>query len=300
MNRTLHRVLTTFAGSCLLATQLTCTPLLDACTETDSTLAFFSQGDCIFTNATYFRGHEWLTFLANEDVPRDDRFSSGDIDAIIEGNRRVDFPKELLVHLNSSIPDYLNALIDHHDRKDNQAIHFLLDERNRTPEAAENAYQLLIDLTDRAVTDFNTRPLRSLTHMVQDSFSHAHSSRESDNADAPWCVRKVKAYIERAPGFDTPDIEFHGTDDDSVGHVSTEDSIYRTGRDCADPQGKSQVKNCLSEEAKRAQEATTAYLVAVRTSVRQAPREPIARRAFVEKEVRAFIASHLHLCEGAN
>jgi hypothetical protein len=78
-------------------------------------------------------------------------------------------------------------------------------------------------------------------------------------------VRSIKAYIERADGFESPDIQYHGADEgQSIGHTTPEDSLYRPGRDCHEPTSAHDVERCLSETARRARFATSEYLAAVR------------------------------------
>ncbi len=292
----------------------TCANPLDLCVPQEATLGFFSKGDCVFTRASFFQGHEWLTYFGNVDLPPESRFSEEEVSAIAEGNRRVDWPKELLVHLNVSVVAYIDAIVTHTDRPENQRLHFLLDDENDSSEAAAAAHALVEELTLEAATNWVNHRERALAvigqanHVVQDSFSHAHALREPGNVEAPWCVARVKAYLRRAPGAETyadgTDVLFHGgaTDeegnrltDDGIGHTTTEDSIYREGRDCHDPSTPDAVEACLTEEARRARLATRDYLAVVREILRAgATGEDL--RDLVRNEVRAYVRAHLAMC----
>lgn len=279
-----------------------CSNPLDLCTPKQSRLGFFSKGDCMLTRASFFQGHEWLTWFANRDLPLDDRFSDAEIQSIAEGNRRVDWPKELLVHMNASVLAYVSALEDHTNRPEHQRLHFLLSRDNDSEQAAQEARDTVAKLTADALVKWTTERERALAmigqanHVIQDAFSAAHAVRDPDHPARPWCVTKVKAYIERAPGFDTPDIEYHGTDSDGVGHTTTEDSIYREGRDCHEPQGASAVEACLSETAERARLATGAYLAVVRQLIRDESGAGPGVDARVRAALQAFFQEHLSLC----
>jgi hypothetical protein len=286
----------------LTACTIRCSSPLELCLPTESRVGFFSQGDCELTNASFFRGHEWLSFFGNRDLPSDDRFTDDEIQQIAEGNRRVDWPKEMLVHLNNSLLAYLNALTEHVDRPENQKLHFLLTDRNTSPEAVAEARAELERLSREAVRNWTTDRPRALAligqgnHLVQDAYSEAHAVHEPAHPDAPWCVRKVKAYIERADGFDTPDIEYHGGDGaDSVGHATSLDSIYRPGRDCHEPTDAVQVEACLSSSAQRARLVTRDYLAAVRR-VLSAPIDRAEQDALVAREIGGFMDQHLRMC----
>lgn len=260
---------------------------------------FLSTGDCVFTRAEAFGGHEWLTDFANQDLRErgEPSFVPEEIRAIIEGNRRVDFPQELLVNLSHSVVAYASALAEYHDLPENQPKHFLLDARNNSRQAAEAAHALMHQLSEDAVDQWEEDRLRSLTlmgqacHTLQDAYSPAHARR--DMGDERHCVLKVKAYLERAPGFLTDDIEFHGgTEDDTVGHITPDDSIFREGRDCRDPDGRAAVSACLSEHARLARDATADYLGMMSRLVRTdaTPDE-------VTDAVEAYIGRHLSLCD---
>lgn len=247
-----------------------CSNPFDLCPPTQERYGFFSSGDCWGTRASLFRGHEWLTFLAHRDLPSELRFSNDEINAMIEGNRRVDFPKELLVHLSSSPLAYKKAVDRYHAAPENQPLHFLLDDRSTSEEAAVLAHQRIRQTIHSALATWTGNRERALAligrscHIVQDSASRAHTVREPDNEAQPWCIRKVKAFLKRAPGHLTPDIEFHGTQSDTIGHTTPQDSIYRAGRDCRDPDADDQVEACLSENARHARLLTREFLPLVR------------------------------------
>ena len=46
-----------------------CADPTDLCAPADGRVGFFSRGDCVFTRASFFAGHEWLTHFANQDAP---------------------------------------------------------------------------------------------------------------------------------------------------------------------------------------------------------------------------------------
>jgi hypothetical protein len=277
----------------------TCGNPLDLCPPIENRVGFFSRGDCMLTRASFFSGHEWLTFLGNADLPENARFSEGEIAAIVEGNRRVDWPKELMVHLNVSALAYFDALLVHTNRAEVQPSHFLLDDRNDTPTAAQNAYHKLQELTKTAVRDWVPARDHALAaigqacHMVQDAYSPAHARRDEAHPIQPWCVVKIKAFAPRAAGFDSPDIEYHGVDEgfDQIGHTTVQDSIYREGRECHDPKSREEVEGCLSETARRAQLATRDYLDTVLKLIRDNA-DPLR----VESGVSQYIDRHLRLC----
>lgn len=253
----------------LLSFSVQCSDPLDLCAPTEANFGFFSKGDCRVTRASFFQGHEWLTWLGNRDLPERERFNDTEVRHIAEGNRRVDWPLELLVHLNNSVVAYLFALTEYIERPEVQRCHFLLSDSNDTPQAFADSVAELERLSIEAVQLWPTERVRALTfigranHLLQDSFSAAHAVREPENAAAPWCVRTIKAYIKRKPGFDGPDILYHGAGEDegaSIGHTTPEDSIYREGRDCHEPSGAAEVEACLSPTAQRARLASRNYL----------------------------------------
>ncbi len=283
---------------------LTCADPLDLCGPKTANLEFFSKGDCMLTRASFFQGHEWLTYFGNRRLSEDERFSSADLQIIAEGNRRVDWPKELLVHMNAGVLQYSSALTEYTDRPEVQRFHFLLDDRNDSAQAAEDARHELERLTLRALESWGTDKRKALTqvgranHLIQDSFSPAHARRDTLDIKQPWCIIKVKAFIERADGFDTSDIEYHGgTSSDTVGHTTTQDSIYRQGRDCLEPSGADQVESCLSEPAKRAILATADYLELVQRMAVAVTLGNASPEVIVGYGLPDYISEHLALCE---
>jgi hypothetical protein len=278
---------------------------LDVCAPTQARLGFFSKGDCLVTRASFFQGHEWLTWLGNRDLPGGERFTDEEARVIAEGNRRVDWPQELLIHLNNGVPAYVFALTAYTERPENQRFHFLLDDRNDTAGAFAQARQELERLTLQAAELWPSERVRALTsigraqHLIQDSFSEAHSVREPEHSESAWCVRTIKAYIERDEAFDTSDILYHGVEDDedgvTIGHVTPQDSLYRPGRDCHEPSEQADVERCLSASAKRARLASRDHLAAVGRIV-QARAEDEALRELVITELAGFTEQHLELC----
>lgn len=285
--------------SCLL----TCADPLDLCTPKKARLDFFSKGDCALTRASFFQGHEWLTYFGNEDLPADDRFARSELQAIAEGNRRVDWPKELLFHMNSGLFAYIEAVEDHAERPEHQKLHFLLTDRNTSAEAAAEARGEVRRLSREAITRWQTDRIRALTqvgqaaHIIQDGYSEAHTVRDAFHTERPWCIMKVKAYIERAPGFATPDIEYHTDDGDgSVGHTTTQDSIYRKGRDCHDPANKAQVEECLSDVAQLGRAATRDYLALMQRISRVVFAGTSTLDEALDQELPTFFDAHMELC----
>lgn len=283
------------AAVTVAATHCALTPSL--CTPEDANIGFFSKGDCVLTNASAFRGHEWLTLLGNGDAAPNDRFAPSDVSAIVEGNRRVDWPKELLVHMAHSVVAYSKAANAFQDRVEAQAVHYLLDDTNETPAAHENGTWVIRDRTRRGVALWNRDRIGALTlfgqacHTLQDSFSRAHAAREPAHPSRPWCVREIKVYMVRAPGKELPPERIHGGQTgDSIGHTTTEDSIYRVGRDCNNPLTADEVDRCLSDEARRARLATRDYLALVNDLVgRDAETE-------VDGRLDGFFDAHVALC----
>lgn len=282
-----------------------CSDVTDLCAPTEARLGFFSKGDCRITRASFFQGHEWLSYFGNRDLPERERFSEQEIKTIIEGNRRVDWPLELLVHLNNGVVAYIFAVTEYTERPEVQRFHFLLDDQNDTAQAFSDSLGELERLTREAVRLWPSNRGRALTligranHLVQDSFSAAHSVREPDNAEHPWCVRTIKAYIKRKPGFDGPDILYHGAGEGeegaTLGHTTPEDSLYREGRDCHEPTTADAVEGCLSENAQRARLGSRNYLSAVHDLVGQSL--PSAQIDDAAKSALApFLKSDLELC----
>jgi hypothetical protein len=298
----MHRRPSRIGLTCLCTTLLGCTEL---CVPTETRLAFFSQGDCVLTKASFFQGHEWITYFGNEDLERTERFTASELLEIADGNRRVDWPKELLVQLNASPLAYVNAITEYTDRPENQKLHFLLTDVNVTHEAVADSVREIERLSVEAAEAWSNERGRALsligraTHIIQDSFSKAHAVRDDDRDD---CIEQVKAYIARDASADNTGIAFHGGREiDSIGHTTTEDSIYRKGRDCHEPQGRSSVEACLNTSAKRARRATRDYLGLVHRAIARGIAGDSARSALelVREEFPSFELEHFRLCEKA-
>lgn len=281
-----------------------CSDPLDLCAPSEANFGFFSKGDCRITRASFFQGHEWLSWFGNRDLPERERFTDEELEVIAEGNRRVDWPLELLVNLNNGVIAYVLELTAYTERPEVQRFHFLLSDSNDTAQAFAEASAELERLSREAVRLWPTERERALTmigranHLLQDSFSPAHAVREPDNAEAPWCVRTIKAYIERKPGFDGPDILYHGAGEEegaTIGHTTPEDSLYRAGRDCHEPRSASEVEACLSEPAQRARLASRNYLSMIHELVRQSE-EPTEIDASVQQALAEFMAVDMELC----
>jgi hypothetical protein len=273
----------------------------DLCRPVDGRVGFFSRGDCVLTRESFFGGHEWITFLANESLPPERRLPEEAIGYVVEGNRRVDYPKEMLIHLNNGLLAYTSALQNYHNQVENQPEHFLLNDKNTAVEAAAAAVAHIKGRTLDGLSRWGASQPAALTrfgqatHTIQDSYSEAHTVRRAldDNPLGPTCLAKVKAYMPRAKGHDDPNIEFHGGDsDDDVGHTTSHDSIYRPGRGCNDPTTVDGVSGCLNAQAQLAREATAAYLGMVFTLALEG-----ADEATAEAAVDAYAAEWLSLCE---
>lgn len=279
-------------------------------------VGFYSAGDCLGTNLTVFRGHEWITFLGNRDpdAPGGQHFTADQIAVVIEGNRHRDYPKELLVYLDTGPVAYLDALFAYHGAADGQPEHFILRPDNTYEEALEESLELLRSLTHEAAGHWPDRAVESLTalgkatHLLQDSYSPAHSVRvpEPPAPDVPWCFCKLKTYVPRAPGYDTPDIEFHDrlderADDRGKVHTTALDSIYfserfisdESGRsyDCLDPKDARTVEQCMKPEAQRAKLSTREYLRIARKMFVTG-----ADTATIDAELDTYFATHYTLC----
>ncbi|HEY3494071.1 MAG TPA: hypothetical protein VGK73_05265 [Polyangiaceae bacterium] len=279
---------------------------LTACTELcvpgEANLAFFSKGDCVLTKASFFQGHEWITYFGNEDLEASQRFPSSELLQIAEGNRRVDWPLELLVRLNASPVAYVQAIAEYTDRPENQKLHFLLSDVNTTREAVADSVAEIRRLSVEGVGRWAHERSRALalfgraTHIIQDSFSKAHSIRDGERED---CIEDVKAYIERAEGADDTGVTFHGGREvDTIGHTTTEDSIYREGRDCHEPAGREEVETCLNGSAQRARLATRDYLGMVHRAVARSVGElEGSAEEILSPDFDAYVTSHFRLCE---
>jgi hypothetical protein len=276
-----------------------CADPFDLCTPQSANFAFFSKGDCVLTRAQFFQGHEWITHFGNKDLEEGARFPAEEIAAISEGNRRVDWPKEMLVHMNNGILAYISAVTEHTDRPENQRLHFLLTDRNDSAEAAADSRDAMTVATLEALEKWNANRARALAllgranHILQDSFSPAHTVRDESR---DFCIVKVKSFIDRADGFDTPDIEYHGTSSDTIGHTTSLDSIYLEGRDCHEPTSEASVESCLSEPAKRARVATTGYFQVTKQLIARTTAGEDVTRTEVETAFADYYGSMLSLC----
>ncbi|RLB55159.1 MAG: hypothetical protein DRJ42_06985 [Deltaproteobacteria bacterium] len=271
-----------------------CTNVYDLCPPLEVRRPFFSRGDCTVSRAEIFAGHEWITLFANDALPEASRFPEGEADIILDGNRRVDWPRELLIQLNVGLHAYVAEILDYTNDPDLQADHFLLSSRDSYEEAAASAHARLRGLTREAVDGWATDRRRALTlvgaglHLIQDSHSEAHSVRDR----AAGCVIRIKAYIARDEGFLTDDIEFHGREDAKIGHTTADDSIFNGTIECRRPEGAEAVRACLRESAEDAVTASTDYLVLVIGLAEAGPWDAAADAA-----VDAYIADHLALCD---
>ena len=284
---------------CLLSVS-DCTPP-EVCVPRESHLGFFSKGDCILTDAEYFQGHEWITFFANEDLKEEVRFSKDELQAIAEGNRRTDWPKEMLVHMNSGPLIYVQRLTKYTNEPENQRMHFLLSDKNTSQEAAADSLEKIRALTRESGETWLKNPERALTlagqatHIIQDSFSTAHTVRDFDDG---WCIQSVKAYLRRADGFATSDIEYHGRPDGGeVGHATVEDSIYLESNACQKPEGRDNIEDCFNETATRARLGTMEYLTLLDEVFKNKADESDTSEEELDIALEGFFKDHFSFCE---
>jgi len=306
------------AAGCLLG--LGCERPEDICAPVNDRIGFFSQGDCIFTRARFFRGHEWLTHFGNAELGASDRFDDSEVQWMARGNRRVDYPQELLVQLDNGVLAYVDALMERTERPEEQPHHFLLGASDSELGAAQVAREFILETTTRALQTWPEERIRALTllgqaqHTVQDSFSPAHTVRQdapnfgslpSDAArEAPGpapcqgacgCIQRVKAYLRRDEEFHEG-VLYHGTEYDTIGHITTDDSIYREGRDCHRPTEEGQVFACLNRFARQAALGTMGYLGWVRREIQAGNVGSAASSEGLRAGFDAFAADHLRFC----
>lgn len=316
------------AGLAALLGVLGCEHPEDVCAPVNDRIGFFSQGDCIFTRARFFRGHEWLTYFGNAELEPSERFSASEVEWMALGNRRVDFPLELLVHLDNGVVAYIDALLGRTERPEEQPSHFLLGGSDTESAAADAARQHVLELTAAALALWSDDRVRALTllgqaqHTVQDSFSPAHTVRRSDApnygvlpsdavrgsvtapGEAPLapcqgecgCILRVKAYLRRDAEH-REGVLYHGADDDTIGHITTDDSIYREGRDCHRPLDRRDVFDCLNLHARQGALATMAFLRWVRREIRADNVAETLSVARLRPGFEQFASEHLRSCE---
>jgi hypothetical protein len=269
-------------------------------------VGFYSAGDCLGTDQSVFRGHEWITFLGNQNGDDKPFFTEDQIAAIVDGNRHTDYPIELLVHLDNGLLEYLDALFAYHNTPNGQEEHFILRSNNSHEDGRLKGILNLSQLTRDAVKEWNdNQPLAlqligKATHGLQDSYSPAHTVRVPDPAaggqpdDPVWCFCKLKTFVSRDEGYDTDDIEFHDRLDDerSTGHTSALDSIYvPEGRECLDPNTPESVFACMKAEAKQAVVSTHDYLEMVRELVTTSPSEDV-----IDQRLGEYFSKHFSFC----
>jgi hypothetical protein len=303
----------------------------DICSPVSDRIGFFSQGDCIFTRARFFRGHEWLTYFGNRELAEAERFDESEVQWMALGNRRVDYPKELLVHLDNGVLAYVNALMDRTERPEEQPHHFLLGGNDSESAAADAAREHILDVTEEALRLWSSDRVRALTllgqaqHTVQDSFSPAHTLRRGDVPNygvlpsdialaaelgaggeaGPLpdtcrgecgCIERVKAYLRRDAEY-REGILYHGTEADTIGHITTEDSIYRQGRDCHRPLDERDVFDCLNVHARQGVLGTMAFLRWVRGELSDGNVGDGVSRERLRLGFDPFVGDYLRSCE---
>jgi hypothetical protein len=324
--------------TCLLGLGLACRNPEDLCAPVNDRIGFFSQGDCVFTRARFFRGHEWLTFFGNRELDSTERFDDAEVQWMARGNRRVDYPAELLVHLDNGILAYVDALMSRTEQPEEQPHHFLLGGGDTESAAAEAAREHVFRTTREALFRWSGERIRSLTllgqaqHTIQDSFSPAHTVRRRapnygvlpsdvgvagtvraalETAGAALgasggtlepcrgtcgCIERVKAYLRRDEEF-REGILYHGTEEDTIGHITTEDSIYTEGRDCHRPIDEAAVFECLNPHARQGALATMAYLRWVGGELRSGNVGEALDMERLRSGFDAFAANYLSSCE---
>lgn len=161
-------------------------------------IGFFSQGDCVFTRARFFRGHEWLTFFCNAELEEGDRFADAEVQWMALGNRRVDFPKELLAHLDNGILAYVDALMDRTERPEEQARHFLLADSDTEESAAASARERIFATTAQALRLWNRDRIRALTLFGQAQHTGARLLQPGSHR-AAHRVAELRGSAERRP-----------------------------------------------------------------------------------------------------
>jgi hypothetical protein len=303
----------------------------DICSPVSDRIGFFSQGDCIFTRARFFRGHEWLTYFGNRELAEAERFDDSEVQWMALGNRRVDYPKELLVHLDNGVLAYVNALMDRTEQPEEQPHHFLLGGNDSESAAADAAREHILSVSEQALRLWSSDRVRALTllgqaqHTVQDSFSPAHTVRHGDVPNygvlpsdvalaaevgaggeaGPLpdtcrgecgCIERVKAYLRRDEEY-REGILYHGTEADTIGHITTEDSIYRQGRDCHRPLDERDVFECLNAHARQGVLGTMAFLRWVRGELSAGNVGDGLSRERLREGFEAFVDDYLRSCE---
>lgn len=228
---------------------------------------WYSHGDCIPAKGPIFYGHETLTYLAFSEVADGayaSSYASTDKNQIIDGNRRTDFAKEVLVHLSVGLAQYYLELAAFTDRPEKQKDHFLRDNDDTFTDAYNNSINYLISLTESAVTywysDRNkaNADLGYSLHLIQDSYAPEHGVR--DEADS-WKVTDIKCYIARDEGTET--CLFHGGNEygtDGRGGMTPNDNIYQQTQECEHPSTQAEAQSCLTALAAQSIVATKDYL----------------------------------------
>jgi hypothetical protein len=246
----------------------------DPCNREFLAVGFYARGDCYPTTSTFYLGHEFLTTIAFERA--EEKFKAADdspwpfsaeddLQWLVEGNRRTDYPKGLLLHLSSGIGAYIKALYDYHNNPAYQHYHFLRDDRNTLTEAFQNGIGHISEVTQAARLDWRSERRAALIkfghvlHTVEDSFCKAHTQRDPENN---WAIVDIRAYVRRQPGAE-PSAYHGGRAGDKRGHATPDDAIFLPTRECYLPDSREKKLNCLNPQAERSIEATTDLLFAI-------------------------------------
>jgi hypothetical protein len=110
------------------------------------------------------------------------------------------------------------------------------------------------------------------------------------------CISRVKAYLRRDEEY-RAGVLYHGTDDDTIGHITTEDSIYRQGRDCHRPIGEGDVFDCLNLHARQGVLGTMAFLRWVRGELSAGNVGDDLSRERLRAGFEAFADDYLGFCQ---
>ena len=170
---------------------------------------------------------------------------------MVKGNYESDFPSNKMYEFHD-----VSSSVDWHNDGRLQHIHSLRDYPDGTPLglrlACESTRRNIIRAAQQALESFQAGQtedgrywLGHATHVIQDSFSHAHASRAGDGRHT---IVDLCVY-----GTDAPGICKHEA-------VDMRDRIWKTSLACqTDPNNRG--LSCMKSEAQDAVSATAAFLV---------------------------------------